>query len=60
MQPDHPNPCSVCGRPAVASWRPALDSGERWLCYDHLPPDAREMYDALRESDWAGEPANDP
>jgi hypothetical protein len=36
------------------------DGTERWLCYDHLPDDAREMYDALREGGWLGEPANDP
>ena len=53
-RPDHSNPCSICGRTAVAKAR-GQDGAERWLSYDHLPDNAREMYDALREVGWPGE-----
>ena len=48
-------PCSVCGEPAMVD-RIEPDRSETPLCANHLPPDAREMYEKLREAGWPAPP----
>jgi hypothetical protein len=48
-------PCDVCGEPAIVS-RVEADRTETPLCAEHLPADAREAYERVRDLDWPAPP----
>jgi hypothetical protein len=47
--------CTLCGEPAVTMRR---EPGDPYtpLCANHLPPEARETYEALRDLGWDAPP----
>ena len=46
------SPCAICGAPGVIEATDA-DSGKPIrICADHLPPEARAVYDRLRTRGW--------
>jgi len=53
----HPraHPCAVCGAPAAAREMTAPGS-PRWLCRDHMAPEAVEVLDEIEELRRKAEP----
>ena len=45
-------PCAVCGAPAVIVASDAEDGKPIRICADHLPAEARAVYDRLRARGW--------
>lgn len=48
-------PCALCSEPAVTA-RVEKDGTETPLCVDHLPPEAHELYEKLRQAGWKAPP----
>lgn len=45
-------PCTICGAPAVIEAAEAESGRLITICADHLPPEARAMYDRMRARGW--------
>lgn len=46
------SPCAICGAPAVIVAADAESGKPIRICADHLPPEARAVYDRLRMRGW--------
>jgi hypothetical protein len=46
------HPCAICGAPAVIVATDAENGEPFRICADHLPPEARAVYDRLRFRGW--------
>jgi hypothetical protein len=52
LHPIATKPCTICGAPAVIE-ATLQETGEQVsICADHLPPEARAVYDRLRARGW--------
>ena len=45
-------PCAICGAPAVIVATEAETGHPMCICADHLPAEARAVYDRLRSKGW--------
>jgi hypothetical protein len=45
-------PCAICGAPAVIVAADAESGDPMHICADHLPAEARAVYDRLRARGW--------
>lgn len=45
-------PCAICGAPAVIVAAEIETGKPIRICADHLPPEARAVYDRLRRRGW--------
>ncbi|HXR86424.1 MAG TPA: hypothetical protein VN728_05625 [Stellaceae bacterium] len=45
-------PCAICGAPAVIMATDAENGRQIRICADHLPAEARAVYDRLRARGW--------
>ena len=46
------HPCTICGAPAVIEATLTETGQQVSICADHLPPEARAVYDRLRAQGW--------
>jgi hypothetical protein len=51
-KPVETQPCAICGAPAVIVAAEAETGHRMRICADHLPPEARAVYDRLRARGW--------